>query len=136
MKIERFEDIEAWKKARELVNSVYSVTSEGPFAKDYSLKDQVRRASVSVMSNIAEGYARQTDKEFVQFLHIALGSVAEIQSQFYIARDLGYIADAEFNQVYEMASETARITQKTQGTQKNSRNSTNSTSSINHHQSL
>jgi len=109
MKIERFEDIEAWKKARELVNSVYSLTSKGPFAKDYSLKDQIRRASISAMSNIAEGYARQTDKEFVQFLYIALGSVAEIQSQFYIARDLGYIANDEFSRIYEMAGETARI---------------------------
>ena len=109
MKIERFEDIEAWKKARELVSSVYLVTSKGDFAKDYSLKDQVRRASISAMSNIAEGYARQTDKEFVQFLYIALGSVAEIQSQFHIAQDLGYISHDEFERIYGMASETARI---------------------------
>jgi len=64
MKIERFEDIQAWQKARELVNRIYSTTNKGDFAKDYSLKDQLRRASISVMSNISEGYARQTDKEF------------------------------------------------------------------------
>ena len=109
MKIERFEDIEAWKKARELVKSIYQVTREGDFAKDYGLKDQIRRASVSIMSNIAEGYARQTDKEFGQFLHIALGSVAEVQSQLYIAQDLGYISSAEFGRIYELASETARL---------------------------
>ena len=109
MKIERFEDIEAWKKARDLASRVYSVTSTGQLANDYNLTGQIRRASVSAMSNIAEGYARQTDKEFVQYLHIALGSVTEIQSQLYIARDLGYIADAEFSRVYGMAGETARI---------------------------
>ena len=70
--IKRFEDIKAWQKARDLAKQVYDMTCQGNFATDYALKDQIRRASVSVMSNIAEGYARQTDKEFVQFLHIAL----------------------------------------------------------------
>ena len=109
MKIERFEDVEAWKKARELVNSVYSVTSKGPFAKDYSLKDQVRRASISVMSNIAEGYARQTDKEFIQFLSIAKGSASEVQSQLYVALDLKYISAATFKQLYELSEETIKL---------------------------
>ena len=109
MKIERFEDIQAWQKARELVRSIYEITSRGDFAKDYSLKDQIRRASVSVMSNIAEGFSRQTDKEFTQFLHIALGSVAEAQSQLYIAQDLRYISKEDFNKIYKLGSETARL---------------------------
>jgi len=96
MKIEKFEDIEAWQKMRELVRGIYQATNEGNFARDYSLRDQIRRASVSVMSNIAEGYARQTDKEFGQFLHIALGSVAEVQSYLYIAQDLGHLSDKDF----------------------------------------
>jgi four helix bundle protein len=109
MKIKRFEDIEAWKKARGLVRTIYDLSSNGNFAKDYSLKDQIRRGSVSVMSNIAEGYARQTDKEFVQFLYIALGSVAEVQSQLYIAQDLNYLSGEQFDEVYKQSSEVARL---------------------------
>lgn len=108
-KIERFEDIQAWQKARELVRDIYEVTSKGNFTKDYHLKDQIRRASISVMSNIAEGYARQTDREFTQFLHIALGSMGEMQSQLYIARDLKYISNEDFNKIYKQGSETARL---------------------------
>ncbi len=100
MKIERFEDIKAWQKARVLVLQIYEVTNKGDFARDYSLKDQVRRASVSIMSNIAEGYGRQTDKEFVQFLYISLGSVAELQSQLHVARELHYVTKEEFNGIY------------------------------------
>jgi len=107
--IERFEDIKAWQKARDLVKCTYDITSQGNFAKDYSLKDQIRRASVSVMSNIAEGYTRQTDREFTQFLYIALGSVAEVQSQLYVAQDLSYISAEQFEQVYELSSEAARL---------------------------
>jgi len=109
MKIEKFEDIQAWQKARELVKSVYRITSRGGFAKDYSLKDQIRRASVSIISNIAEGFARQTNKEFSQFLHIALGSVAEVQSQLYVAQDLNYVSKEEFGRIYELSSEVARL---------------------------
>jgi len=107
--IERFEDIKAWQKARDLAKQVYDMTCQGNFATDHALKDQIRRASVSVMSNIAEGYARQTDKEFVQFLHIALGSVAEVQSQLYVARDMDYVSNGQFGQAYELTSETARL---------------------------
>ena len=109
MKIERFEDIQAWQKARELVTRIYSMTNKGDFAKDYGLKDQLRRASVSVMSNISEGYARQTDKEFAQFLYIALGSAAEVQSLLYTAQDLNYISKEEFDNIYELGSEVARL---------------------------
>jgi len=109
MKIERFEDIQAWQKARELVTRIYNVPNKGDFAKDYSLKDQLRRASVSVMSNISEGYARQTDKEFAQFLYIALGSTAEVQSLLYVAQDLKYISKEESDNIYELSSEVARL---------------------------
>jgi four helix bundle protein len=108
-KIERFEDVTGWQKARELVRDIYEVTSKGNFTKDYGLRDQIRRASISVMSNIAEGYARQTDKEFTQFLYIALGSVAEVQSQLHIAQDLKYISKEDFNRIYEVSSEVARL---------------------------
>ncbi|MBC8276312.1 MAG: four helix bundle protein, partial [Chloroflexi bacterium] len=76
-RIERFEDIRAWQKARELVKSIYQITGKEDFARDYSLKDQIRRASISVMSNIPEGFSRKTDREFVQFLHVAKGSASE-----------------------------------------------------------
>jgi four helix bundle protein len=108
-KIERFEDVKAWQKARELVKSIYQVTSEGGFAKDYSLKDQLRRASISVMSNIAEGFSRQTDREFAQFLHVAKGSASEVQSQLYVALDLKYISEATFKELYELSEETIRL---------------------------
>ncbi len=108
-KIERFEDIKAWQKARELVKNTYEITSKESFAKDYGLKEQIRRASVSVMSNIAEGFPRQTDKEFIQFLHIAKGSASEVQSQLYVALDLKYISQATLKELYELAEETIRL---------------------------
>ena len=98
-RIERFEDIQAWQRARELVRDIYEVSSKGNFAKDYSLKDQIRKALVSIMSNIAEGFSRQTDKEFTQFLYIALGSVTEVQSQLHIAQDLKHISKEDFNKI-------------------------------------
>jgi len=109
VKIERFNDIQAWQKARELVKNIYRITNEGSFARDYSLKDQIRRASISVMSNIAEGFSRQSDREFVQFLHIAKGSASEVQSQLYVALDLEYIQEDIFSQLYELSDETIRL---------------------------
>ena len=73
----RFEDIQAWQKARQITSKIYKATAKDDFAKDYGLKDQIRRASISIMSNIAEGYVRRSDKEFANFLNIAHGSVAE-----------------------------------------------------------
>jgi len=107
--IRQFEDIEAWKKGRELAKGIYIVTAKGEFARDYGLKDQIRRAVVSVISNIAEGFSRQTDQEFIQFLHIAKGSTSEVQSQLYIALDLGYISQEEFSKLYNQADEVARL---------------------------
>ncbi len=93
MGIEKFEDLEVWKLARELTGKVYRITSEGLFAKDYGLKDQIRRAAVSVMSNISEGYERGGNRELIQFLSIAKGSSGEVRCQLYIAMDQNYIAD-------------------------------------------
>ncbi len=90
MKIEKFEDIEAWKQARELVSRTYMHFNN---VKDYSFKDQVQRAAVSVMSNIAEGFDRGSNKEFIQYLVIARGSVSEVRSLLYAAQDIGYISE-------------------------------------------
>jgi four helix bundle protein len=108
-KIEKFEEIQAWQKARQLVKRIYQVTSEGDFAQDYGLKDQITRASVSIISNIAEGFSRQTDKEFIQYLHVAKGSASEVQSQLYVALDLGYISKDAFKELYELSQETIRL---------------------------
>ncbi len=109
-KIERFEDVKAWQEARTLVSKIYKLTNEkSPFNKDYGLKDQIRRASVSVMSNIAEGFARRTDRDFSRFLYIALGSVSEVQSHLYVALDLGYVNKNEFSDCYGDASDTAKL---------------------------
>ncbi len=111
-KIERFEDILVWQKSRELVNIVYQVTAENDgFKRDFDLKSQIRRAAISVMSNIAEGFARRSDKAFASFLHIAHGSVAEVQSQIYIALDLNYINKAGFDKIYSMSDEISRQSQ-------------------------
>lgn len=108
--IERFEDIKAWQKARELVKTVYGLSSPATkLGKDFGLRDQIRRASVSVMSNIAEGFARRGDKEFRRFLSIALGSTAEVQSQLYAALDLGYITKKDFQSAYDTALETGKL---------------------------
>lgn len=107
--IEKFEDIESWKRARKLAGDVYRVTSDGRFSKDFGLRDQVRRASISIMLNIAEGFGRRTDKEFGQFLFIALGSAAEVQSALYIALDQKYIDESAFQDLYNQCSEVARL---------------------------
>jgi four helix bundle protein len=107
--IEKFEDIESWKKARRLVGDIYRVTSDGRFSKDYGLRDQIQRASISIMLNIAEGFVRRTDKEFAQFLFVALGSAAEVQSALYIALDQKYIEEPAFQDLYNQSSEVARI---------------------------
>lgn len=109
-KIEHFEDINAWQKARQLVTEIYKVTTQNEeFSKDFGLKDQIRRASVSIMSNIAEGFSRQTDKEFIQFLYVAKGSASEAQNQLYVAFDLKYISEADFKKLYELSEETTKL---------------------------
>ena len=110
-KIARFEDIEAWQKARKLVKKVYEVCGVERFRKDYSLIDQMKRASVSIMANIAEGFARRTHKEFINFLGMAHGSVAELQSHLYIALDQNFISDKDFKELYTMAEEVSKLVQ-------------------------
>ena len=110
MKVERFEDLIAWQKARELTREIYKVTQSGSFSKDFGLCDQIRRASVSLMSNIAEGFDRASRAEFHQFLVIAKGSAAEVRSQLYVAHDIGYIDQETFCRLKKLAEETARIT--------------------------
>jgi four helix bundle protein len=108
-RIERFEDIHVWQKARVLVRCVYSVSNSGLFAKDFGLRDQIRRAAVSIMLNIAEGFARKTNKEFIQFLVIAHGSAAEVQAALYVALDQEYLNEAEFNNLYVLADESSKM---------------------------
>jgi four helix bundle protein len=107
--IRKFEEIEAWQKARELAKAIYAVTKDGAFARDFGLRDQIRRAAVSIMSNIAEGFGRGGNKELTQFLSIAKGSVAEVQSQLFVAQDVGYLNPTQFKALYEKAETTARL---------------------------
>jgi four helix bundle protein len=94
--LRRFEDIEAWRQARDLTRLVYSCSSRDGFRRDLALQSQIRRAAVSVMSNIAEGFERDGSAEFRQFLAIAKGSAAEVESQLYVALDAGYITETDF----------------------------------------
>jgi len=98
--IERFEDVQAWQKAREFVCEVYNLRSDGPLSKDFGLRDQLCRAGVSSMSNVAEGFARNSDKDFAHFLDVARGSAMEVQSLLYVALDVGYIEKNEFERLY------------------------------------
>ena len=102
--IKGFEEIWAWQEARELSRLVYQMSRQTLLSNDFGLKEQIQRAAVSVASNIAEGFARNGNKEFTKFLWIAKGSAAEVQSQFYTAKDVGYITDAEFDLIYEKAN--------------------------------
>ena len=100
-----FEEINAWQNARVLVKDVYALTKCGDFCKDYGLKDQIQRAAVSICSNIAEGFERRGNKELINFLWIAKGSAAEVCSQLYNARDLGYITDEQFKTMYDSSKQ-------------------------------
>ena len=100
-----FEEINAWQNARVLVREVYAMTGSGDFSKDYGLKDQIQRAAVSICSNIAEGFERRGNKEFINFLWIAKGSAAEVCSQLHNAKDLGYITDERFKSMYDSAKQ-------------------------------
>ncbi|MBN2254691.1 MAG: four helix bundle protein [Deltaproteobacteria bacterium] len=95
----RFEDIDAWQQARELTREIYRVTADGIFSRDLALCNQIRRASISIMSNIAEGYERSGTNEFIHFLSIAKGSTGEIKSQLYIALDQNYIDEQKHEQL-------------------------------------
>jgi four helix bundle protein len=107
--IKRFEDLEAWKIARELTRTIYRLSSAGEFARDFGLRDQIRRASVSVISNIAEGFEREGDKEFLQFLAMAKGSCGEVRAQLYVAFDQLYIDEEQFNAISTKAIEVSQM---------------------------
>jgi len=97
--VERFEELEVWKRARELANMVYDLSETGLFAKDYGLRDQMRRAAVSILSNIAEGFESHTQALFIQFLGRAKGSAGEFRAQLYLALDRDYLSPEQFNQI-------------------------------------
>lgn len=103
-----FEELDCWQQSRVLVNRIYRITRAGDFANDWGLRDQICRAAVSVMSNIAEGFERNADTQFAQYLNIAKGSLGEVRAQLYIARDQGYIDDATFKSLTDMSVKTGK----------------------------
>jgi four helix bundle protein len=107
--IRRFEDLIAWQKARALSSAVYRVTGSGSFAKDYELMRQIRRAVISIMSNIAEGYERGKPSELHQFLCVAKGSCAEVRSQLHTALDANHLTEPQFHELMAIAVETGRV---------------------------
>jgi four helix bundle protein len=106
--VERFEDLDVWQNARTLTNQVYEHTRQEPFANDVGLRDQVRRASVSIMSNIAEGFESRTQSVFVDHLGRARGSAGEVRSQLYVALDQDYLSETEFKTTYDLVETTSR----------------------------
>jgi four helix bundle protein len=108
-KFNSFEEINSWQKARLFNKRIYEVTDGVIFKKDYDLVRQIRRASISISSNIAEGYERNSDKEFVYFLYVAKASAGEVRSQLYLALDLNYITEIEFNELFEKVSDISKL---------------------------
>jgi four helix bundle protein len=108
--IKRFEDILAWQEARKLVNGIYQVTRDGAFSKDFGLRDQVQRAAVSVMANIAEGFDCESHVEFARFLGIARRSAVEVQSLLYATLDIGYRTEDTFKSLYAQAEKAKALT--------------------------
>jgi four helix bundle protein len=108
-KVKKFEEIQSWKKSRLLAKEIYHVTRTGPFAKDFGLRDQMRRAAISVLSNIAEGFERGGDKEFLQFLSIAKGSAGELRAQLYVAFDQEYFSREKFESLTTLVREVSQL---------------------------
>lgn len=106
--ITRFEDVESWKTARQLTNTVYALSNRTGFNRDFGLRDQIRRASVSVMSNIAEGFESRTDIQFINFLGMAKASAGEVRAQLYVALDQNYITEEQFREAFELAQICSR----------------------------
>jgi len=107
--ISSFEEIESWKKARQFANEIYKITASGAFVRDFGLRDQIRRAAVSIVSNIAEGFERGGDKEFAQFLSMSKGSCGEVRAQLYLALDQGYISQSDFELPSQAAIEISQL---------------------------
>jgi four helix bundle protein len=108
-KITRFEDLDCWQQGRELVKMVYKATHGTIFCKDLRLCGQVQAAATSIMAHISEGFIRRSDKEFIQFLFIAMSSAAEVQSHLYVALDQRYIDQKMFDEIYEQVSKVSRM---------------------------
>jgi four helix bundle protein len=110
MKITRFEDIQAWQEARKLVSKVYeAIKKSKEFQRDLRLVSQIQGAAVSAMANIAEGFSRRSDREFIQFLFIAKSSAAEVQSHLYVALDQGYLTKDKFEEIYTQADLVSKM---------------------------
>jgi four helix bundle protein len=109
MKVRKFEDLEVWQISRDLSVEIYRATQDGKFSRDFGLRDQIRRAAVSVMSNIAEGFDRYSRAEFKQFLSIARGSASEVRSQLHLALALGYISQPHFDHLNDLCWRIARM---------------------------
>ena len=109
MKITRFEDLDCWQEARVLVKKIYGATKDGNFKRDLRLRDQIQAAATSCMANIAEGFERRYDKEFVQFLYIAMASTAEVKSHLYVALDQAYIEKTQFDDIYAQVGKTSKM---------------------------
>ena len=107
--VQKFEELEVWQAARTLARGIYALSDAGPFAKDFGLRDQIRRAAVSVSSNIAEGFERHSDSDLKRFLTIARGSNGEVRSQLHIALDLGYVTAEEFNQGVALSTRIGKM---------------------------
>ena len=108
MKFNRFEEIDVWKLSRILVKEIYEVTGGKAFSRDYNLIDQIRRCAVSIPSNIAEGYERKSNAEFVRYLYIAKGSAGELRTQLYLANDLNYLNEEKFNELIKRCEEISK----------------------------
>ena len=109
MKINRFEELECWQQGRELTRMVYSATRNEAFKKDLRLAGQIQGSATSTMANCAEGFIRRSNKEFIQFLFIAMSSAAEVQSHLYVALDQGYVSQETFDEIYNQAEKTSRL---------------------------
>jgi four helix bundle protein len=106
---QRFEDIEAWQLGREVTNQIYTFSNAGQFLRDFALREQIRRASTSITSNIAEGFERGANKEFLQFLSNSKGSCGEVRSQIYVALDQHYLSQSDFDDLYEKVNQASRM---------------------------
>ncbi len=106
--ITRFEEIEAWQTARVLTQQVYQLSNQGPFARDFGLRDQMRRAAVSIMSNIAEGFESRTQPQFIEYLGRAKASAGELRAQLYVALDAGYLGQPQFAELFDLAEKCSR----------------------------
>ena len=107
--ISRFEEIEVWQNARELTKQIYQLSALGEFSRDFGLRDQIRRAAVSIISNIAEGYESQTQSLFNKYLGIAKASAGEVRSQLYIASDLGYLSPEDLKNTINLTEKVSRL---------------------------